>query len=90
MTTVEDSKYPKNGIMNKTTFYENDSFVVEMYWNDKLQEHYSGKYKLDEGKKLLITKIDTSEFHSEVVELTNKSLVTKLVGTNTVNKFKRL
>lgn len=89
-TDQDESKYPKNGLLDKLTFYKNDSFKIEMYMDGKLHESFSGKYKLDEEQKLLFTKVDTMEFQSEIIELTNHRLSTKNTKMKIVSNYKRL
>jgi hypothetical protein len=89
-TEQDESKYPKNGVLDKLTFFENDSFKFEMYLNGKLHESFSGKYIFDEKRKLITTKVDTMEFTSEIIELTNSRLSTKNEKMKTISNYKRL
>lgn len=86
----DESKYPKNGVSDRLTFLANDSFKVEFYLNGKLQESFSGKYRLDEERKIIFMKIDTMEFQSEIIELTNNRLSTKNEEMRSISNYKRL
>ncbi len=89
-TEQEDTKYLKNGVFDKMTFFENDSFKVEMYLNEKLHESFSGKYTLDEQEKLITSTIGSIESQAEIIELTSDRLTIKQDRINTISKFRRL
>ena len=89
-TDQDESKYPKNGVSDKITFLANDSFKVEMFWNDKLQESFAGEYTLDEKQKLIITKVGSVVTQSEILELTKDRLSINQENTKTISNYRRL
>jgi hypothetical protein len=90
-TTDQDvSKYPQNGVSDKMTFLANDSFKVEMFWNDKLHESFVGGYTLDEKQKLITTKVGSVVTQSEIIQLTKDKLSIKQENTKTISNYKRL
>jgi hypothetical protein len=89
-TDQDESKYPKNGISDKMTFLANDSFRVEMFWNDKLHESFVGGYTLDEKQKLITTKVGSVVTQSEILELTKDRLSIKQQNTKTISNYRRL
>lgn len=89
-TDQDESKYPKNGISDKMTFFANDSFKVEMVWNGKFHESFVGEYTLDEKQKLITTKVGSVVTHSEIIELTKDRLSIKQENTRTISNYRRL
>lgn len=89
-TDQDESKYPKNGVLDKLTFLANDSFKVEMFLNNKLHDSFAGRYTLDEKRKLITTKVGSVVTHSEIIELTDNRLSTKQANTKTISNYRRL
>lgn len=84
------SKYPKNGVIDKMTFLANDSFKVEIFRNDKLKESFAGEYTVDEGRKVITTKVGSVETQSEILEITKDRLSLKQENTKTISNYRRL
>jgi hypothetical protein len=89
-TEQDESKYPKNGISDRLTFFANDSFKVEMYLSQKMSESFSGKYTFDEKSKLLTIVVGPVKTQSEIIELTTNRLLIKQENTKTISNYKRL
>jgi hypothetical protein len=89
-TEQDESKYRKKGISDRLTFFENDSFKVEMYLDRRMSESFSGKYTLDEKSKRLMTVVGPIKTQSEIIELTNDRLSIKQENTRTISNYKRL
>ena len=81
-TDYDKTKYPNNNILDKLTFYENDSLAIEYYLNGKLHESFSGRYSLDERKMILTTEYDTAKFQFEVMNLTKERLTATFPSCN--------
>jgi hypothetical protein len=89
-TDQDESKYPKNEVSDKMTFFADDSFKVEMFWNNKLHESFAGGYTLDEKQKLITTKVGSVVTQSEILELTKDRLSIKQENTKTISNYRRL
>jgi hypothetical protein len=86
----DESKYPKAGSVDKLTFYPNDSLTIEMIIDGKLNQFFSGKYKIDKERNVIITRVDTVEVQSEIVSLSERKLVLKDHKRKITTKYKRL
>jgi hypothetical protein len=89
-TDQDESNYPKNGVSDKMTFFANDSFKVEIFWNDRLQESFVGRYTLDDKQELITTKVGSVVTESEILELTKDRLSIKQKNTKTISNYRRL
>ncbi len=90
MVLQDESKYPKADIIDKLTFYTNDSLKIELIINGKLNQLFSGTYKIDKKKNVIVTKVNSVEVTFEVVALTGKRLILKDYNRNTITNYVRL
>ena len=89
-TVLDESKYAKDSISDRVTFFQNDSFRVQMFVHGALQDSFFGKYFLDEKRKFISTKIDTVEFEFDIIELSDSRLSTKCKKMKTISHYRKL
>ena len=90
-TVIQDeSKYSKSGIIDKLTFYPNDSLKIELIIEGKLTQFFSGTYKIDKKRNIIITRDNSAEVEFEVVALTGKRLILKDYNSKKITNYKRL
>lgn len=70
----DENKYPKNLIRDKMTFYRNDSFKVELFYKDQINNSFTGKYHFDEFNKQITAIVDGPSYTSRIIELTKTHL----------------
>jgi hypothetical protein len=88
--TSTESKYLIGGLKDRLTFYKQDSFMIQTYENGKLKGTRNGSYVLNTKDKRLTVKFGELENISEILELTDTTIISKPLNSNTVTKLKRL
>ncbi len=85
----DDSKYPIGGF-DKLTFYPNDSIRIELYIDDKLNQSFSGTYRIDKKRSTVITKVNSVEVQLEIIALSGKRLIVKDNNIGKITNYKRV
>jgi len=88
-TSLAEPKNPTD-IGDRILFQKPDSLKIYIIENGKVVDSIYGSFHFDENTSKLTTIYDTSEFNFEILELTNNSLHMKRIGTNIIQKLKRL
>jgi hypothetical protein len=77
-------------VTDKLSFFKQDSFLLQIYANDKLRASSKVSYTLNEKAKLLTVKFGTVENKSTILEMTDSTLVSKPENASTVTVLKRV
>lgn len=78
-------------VTDKITFYKNDSLLIEIIVNNKIENRYAGTYNISGDNKYitsLIEKFPPQKF--EIITLSDKRLELRLIGKKHIDQYKRM
>ena len=84
----DEVKYPKSNLIDTMTFFDNGTYTIKVYVDGKLNESFSGNYKIDGKNKIISTVIDSVEYQNKIIILSKKKLSIK--RERTIINYRRL